>query len=561
MTGVRLPGRLEGLAAGFAPGALVGVHLAGLIFFLNPGLPFAAAPVLRGILLYGTLLGLAGLALHLPLTWGRPRRARRVLPWALSAALAGSALLDAFHASWYAYYLPPGINERLIKTAFWLALAALITFYTALLHSLHHRPYGRRSRWGLSLLAVLSVYAMLERREAFQPRPQPTPRPASVETGRRPSLWVVGLDTATLDAILPLAGQGKLPFFSEILRQGSYGRLESFEPLRSAAAWTTLATGKLPFKHGVLGGRAYPAGFLAPGEELRLLPAGIGFRRWGTLGGRGSPPGAVERRAPALWEILPRLDIATGLAGWPASSPVPPAPTRELQGLLGEIAPEVRQRLGSGPALQALAGDLWRERVARELAAESPRAEVVFLGLPGLRTVSRESFGGFSALQFEGEKGAGVEAAAARVAAYYAAMDELLGRVWSQIEGPKILAIVSAHGVHPRESRLGQRERLEGGFSGAPDGALLLYGQGIRPGALLTGARLEDLVPTLLYALGFPVARDFDGRVLTSAFDRAFLASHPLTFLPSYEALVDPEADAETDPEIDPNPEAAPSAR
>ena len=57
----------------------------------------------------------------------------------LTVALAGSALLDWTHASYYAYYLPPGINERLIKTALWLSLGALISFYTALLHALHHR--------------------------------------------------------------------------------------------------------------------------------------------------------------------------------------------------------------------------------------------------------------------------------------------------------------------------------------------------------------------------------------------------------------------------------------
>jgi hypothetical protein len=78
---------------------------------------------------------------------------------------------------------------------------------------------------------------------------------------------------------------------------------------------------------------------------------------------------------------------------------------------------------------------------------------------------------------------------------------------------------------------------LGGEFGGGADGVLLLYGEGIRPGSLLTDARLVDLAPTLVYGLGFPVARDLDGRVLTSAFDKTFLASHPLTFIPSYEGL------------------------
>src|SRR3954452_13044102 len=84
----RRPGWLDVLGTGAAPGALLGTQLAGLIFFLNPGLPFAPGPVLRGIAVYATLLGTASLLLHLPFTWGRPRRARRWLPWALTLALA-----------------------------------------------------------------------------------------------------------------------------------------------------------------------------------------------------------------------------------------------------------------------------------------------------------------------------------------------------------------------------------------------------------------------------------------------------------------------------------------
>jgi hypothetical protein len=69
----------------------------------------------------------------------------------------------------------------------------------------------------------------------------------------------------------------------------------------------------------------------------------------------------------------------------------------------------------------------------------------------------------------------------------------------------------------------------------------MLYGEGVRSGELLTGAQLVDVAPTLLYGLGVPVARDLDGRVLTTAYDRGFLARHPLTFLPSYETLTEPD--------------------
>ncbi len=564
------PGWIDTVAAGLAPGFLLGVHLAGLIFFLNPHLPFSVGPVLRASLVYGGMLGLAGLAVHLPFTWGRPRRAKRSLPWTLTLALAAAAWLAASHASVYAFYLPSGINDRLVRAAAWLALAALITFYTALLHSLHRRRYGWRSRYGLGLLAALSVYATIERREAFRPRPAPVHRPAVVESGARPRLLVVGLDSATMDAILPLASKGRLPFLSTMQEQGAYGRLESLQPTWREALWITLATGKNPHKHGVSGGKVYDATWLGapgPGRELRLLPVGIRFRHWGLPGVVERTPPALPRRALTLWEILPRLGMASGMVGWPASWPasretefalpesffgragIPEsawpedlaASARIFRPRPTEIDTALRARVGDGPAqrvLESLAEDLWRESLAVSLLDQHPDSRALFLVLPGLREISRHTFGGFQAVQFEGSQAPAAREAGERLEAYYVWLDGLLAELWQREEGPKILAVVSAYGAEARRGRLsGEAAELEGRFGQAPDGALLLFGEGIQPGALVTGARLVDVAPTLLYALGFPAARDLDGKILTEAFDKSFLARHPLTIFPSFEGL------------------------
>ncbi len=557
------------LGGGFAPGALAGAQLAGLIFFLNPRLPFAFGPVLRGCLIYGTLGGLVSLAAHLPFTWRRPRLSRRVLPWSLTAALALSALLDWSQRYYFAYFLPPGINDRLTKTALWLTLGALIAFYTALLHSLSRRPYGRRSRYGLTLMAALSVYAMVERREAYHPQPVTAPRPAAVEAGQRPKLWVIGIDAATLDAILPLAGQGRLPFLANVLQNGAYGRLSSIVPTRRDALWTTVATGKYPFKHGITGHRAYPAPFLAPGAELHLFPAGIAFQRWGTFGAGPLPSATPRREGLALWEILPRLGVPAGVVGWPITEPAAgeatfalgdgffadsPDPAsawpRELlaRGAAfrpdpGKVDPAVRIRFGPkipGSLRAAIDGDLWRQSATLALAGENPKVEAVFLFLPGLREVSRRWFGGFNAVQFEGRQDdAASHMAAERVALYYEQLDDLLAAAWAQGTGPRRLVVVSAYGVNPKGGWMRQLApgALGGEFQGGPDGALLLFGEGIRPGSLITGARLVDVAPTLIYGLGFPVSRELDGQVLTTAFDKAFLARNPVAFFPSYEGL------------------------
>lgn len=452
-----------------------------------------------------------------------------------------------------------------------MSLGALITFYTALLHTLHRRRYGWRSRYGLALLTVLSVYAMLERREAFRPRPAPEPRPAAVEPGQRPRLLVVGIDTATLDAILPLASQGRLAFLATATQRGAYGWLESLSPPRRDALWMTLATGKWPSKHGVTGGRIYPSGWLAPGSELRLIPTGLSFARWGTLGSAPLTPRVYVRESLSLWEILPRLGIPAGVVGWPAAAPASdtlfslsdrffsgqPEPGSIRPEDLAERAPlfrprpqeidgALRSRLGTAaPAslLEAAAEDSWRQSLALVLLEQHASTEAFFLMLPGLGEASRRGFGGFARAQFEGGRDPATQEAAERVTAYYEMIDRFLAELWQRQEGrPLVLAVVSAYGVRSRgrswlRGEVSRRTALEGTIDGAPDGLLILYGDGIRPGALLTGVRLVDLAPTLLYALGFPVARDQDGRVLTDAFDKDFLATHPVTFFPSYESL------------------------
>ena len=574
---LRLPGGLVVTAAGFLPGALLGTHVAGLIFFLNPSLPFAAAPVLRGVLVYGTLLGLVGLLAVLPWLWRRPARARRWLPWGLTAALALAALLDWGHASHYAYFLPAGINRRLIKAAVLLTVAALIVFYTALLHSLAHRPYGRRSRLGIAVLAVISIYVMVERREAFRPGPPASPRPSAVEDQQRPHLLVVGLEAATLDAVLPLASQGRLPFLSSVIGGGAYGRLESIAPYRRKALWTTLATGKYPYKHGLVSEVRFAMPWIAPGAEVDLLPAWLGFRTWGTFGSPAVRTDADDRRVQAVWEVLPQLGMGTGVVGWPASAPAsarpafaiseryfddPTAPAAARPAPVAARARLFRLRpdeldplmlLPFGDPVppdvpRALARDGSRESLASLLLQQYRGAEALFLYLDGLGGVTRDALGGYSAVQFEGSRESDDEQAARWLAAYYAQLDLSLSRLWDRVPSPKLLAVVSPYGAEPASGwtralrRLLLLDDLGASSQGSPDGVLLLYGAGVQPGTLLTDAELVDVVPTLIYGAGLPIARDLDGRVLTAAFDRAYLARHPLTFLPSYETLEEGDA-------------------
>ena len=64
-------------------------------------------------------------------------------------------------------------------------------------------------------------------------------------------ILIIGLDGGTFDLIRPWAAQGKLPTLDRLMRQGTWGPLESTVPPMTSPAWPSFATGKYPAKHGV----------------------------------------------------------------------------------------------------------------------------------------------------------------------------------------------------------------------------------------------------------------------------------------------------------------------
>ncbi|MGH7493272.1 MAG: alkaline phosphatase family protein [bacterium] len=64
-------------------------------------------------------------------------------------------------------------------------------------------------------------------------------------------IMVVGLDGATWRILDPMMRAGRLPNLQKLVRTGSAGILKSIEPMVSPTIWTSIASGKLPEKHGV----------------------------------------------------------------------------------------------------------------------------------------------------------------------------------------------------------------------------------------------------------------------------------------------------------------------
>ncbi len=65
-------------------------------------------------------------------------------------------------------------------------------------------------------------------------------------------LLIIGLDGATWDVLMPLIKDKKLPTLEKLVKNGSYGVLESTIPPVTGGAWLSLVTGKTPGKTGVI---------------------------------------------------------------------------------------------------------------------------------------------------------------------------------------------------------------------------------------------------------------------------------------------------------------------
>ena len=109
---------------------------------------------------------------------------------------------------------------------------------------------------------------------------------------------VIGWDAADWNVIEPLMARGAMPALERFVREGSAGSIATLEPCLSPILWTSIATGKAPWRHGV-------HGFVEP------RPGRSGLR----------PVGSASRTCKALWNIASQAGKRVHCAGWFASHP------------------------------------------------------------------------------------------------------------------------------------------------------------------------------------------------------------------------------------------------
>lgn len=141
-------------------------------------------------------------------------------------------------------------------------------------------------------------------------------------------VWIVGLDGATFDLILPWIEKGNLPTFSRLLDEGSWGELLSTIPPITGPAWSTFITGTNPGRHGIF-------------DWVNRDPDSYDF-----------PPVTGEHiRQPSLWQIASHAGKRVLVLNVPMTYPPEPVNGLLLSGLPattivtypGELAEEIKQ--------------------------------------------------------------------------------------------------------------------------------------------------------------------------------------------------------------------------
>ncbi len=124
--------------------------------------------------------------------------------------------------------------------------------------------------------------------------------------------------------------------------------------------------------------------------------------------------------------------------------------------------------------------------------------------------------------------------------------------------GGDMVVIVRYQGVSPAlylegeriPGAIGQVEEISGTHSKSTEGIFIAAGPDIDPSADLDKIHSLDITPTLLFALGLPVAEDFDGTARTEIFRPQFRDRFPLRTVPSWgklEARESPDSQSEAE--------------
>jgi predicted AlkP superfamily phosphohydrolase/phosphomutase len=356
-----------------------------------------------------------------------------------------------------------------------------------------------------------------------------------------PRLLLVGWDAADWKIIEPLMSRGEMPNVARLVREGVRGNIATLYPPLSPMLWTSIATGKRPYKHGI-------HGFIEP------LPDGLGVRPISNLG----------RRTKAFWNILNQHGKRSIVVGWWPSHPAEP-----IRGAM--VSNHFPIPTSAQPDTPMLPKTVHPERWAAALAelrvhGAEITGEMLSLFAPGWERIDQETDRSIHDLAGVVAETLSIHAAATELMAnepwdlaaiYYAGIDHFSHRFMRYHAGkavaagqaePSTLSGIIANAYRYHDAMLGRLLELAGpdcavmllsdhGFHSdrlLPDyipaeaagpavehrefGIFCLRGPGVLRGERVYGGSVLDIAPTVLHLFGLPAGADMEGKPLINAF-------------------------------------------
>lgn len=374
----------------------------------------------------------------------------------------------------------------------------------------------------------------------------------------RPRVLVFGIDGAGYDLTRQLMDRGELPNLARLRERGAFGPLLSIEPMVSPALWTTAATGKRRASHGILGFTAEGEG--SSRQELHTSHLLRTRRIWDVVGDAGFRVGIVN-----WWVTWPVTPVNGFLVSnlWPTSENMIRELQRKDRGLPGDV-----------PLVEAHYSSTYPDELLVEIARFIVEDEDIAAEELEALQLSRENYEFIWDLpEMKSRAAAGLHLYETRrpdffmiyfwildhvehqyfpqsnlgpVRRVFTRLDAILGRFLELAGEDAIIVVLSDHGFRALRTPRGVLAEHD------REGILFASGPPFRDGLKLKDAQIrmgiEDVTPTILAALGLPVARDLDGVVVPGLFREGFFEAQPVRSVASFDAepLPRPRADGST---------------
>jgi len=400
---------------------------------------------------------------------------------------------------------------------------------------------------------------------------QVTPRPDYPEK----PVYVFGIDGADWQIMLPMHKMGRVPCLSHIIQTGTIDYLATFDPTSSPLIWTTIATGKGPFEHGIRDFGIYV--LRSPDSWISVLPKGAGLRKVAVIMQKAKlwefrPASSWQWQSRSIWQIANEAGLPVAVNNWPVTLPVGP-----LNGFIGgETGFYLYHGIQPGEAFfprsfgtdisatertpiqgQLTPGDD-SARFAIELVSrtwqESDESWHAFhyanrkwpMSLNLFYThsldLTQHFFWHYGFREKENARGQGeqFEQAFQMIQRHIVDIDRHLGRFFGALAEIPFVLVVSDHGfrtIYGHERFLNpQSDRVQGVHDYSPPGCFMVHGPGLKHQYLGGLASVFDITPTLLDLLGLPQAADMRGKTLLPMLcERQAASTLEQRVIPTYE--------------------------